>query len=59
MTLGEQSKTPGGLSKWQVLKLIYNGFAASFASYERRKDILREAGRRILETFETGDDILP
>jgi adenosine deaminase len=51
--------TPGGLSKWQILKLMHNGFAASFASYERRRGLLREAGRRILETFENGDDIQP
>ena len=44
--------TMGGLSKWDVIKLVYNGFVSAFASYETRRTLLRNAGNEILAIVE-------
>jgi adenosine deaminase len=38
----------GGLSRWDILQLIKNGFSASFVSYEKRREILLKAEKEIL-----------
>ncbi|MBP5509331.1 MAG: hypothetical protein J6Z49_00260 [Kiritimatiellae bacterium] len=35
--------TKGGLSKWDTIRLVYNGFSASFSSYDIRRKILLQA----------------
>jgi len=40
--------TPGGLSKWDVLQLIYNSFSASFAHFGKRREILVQAESDII-----------
>lgn len=39
----------GGLSKWQVLQLIRNGFRSAFCGFEDRRKMLIDAERRIVE----------
>ncbi len=41
--------TPGGLSRWQILQLIRNGFAAAFCSRPDRRDHLLQAERRLID----------
>ncbi|MDN5279573.1 MAG: adenosine deaminase [Clostridiales bacterium] len=38
----------GGLSRWDILQLIKNGFSASFVSYEKGREILLKAEKEIL-----------
>ncbi len=40
--------SPDGLSKWDILQLIKNGFKSTFASYELKSKCLREAEQEIL-----------
>ncbi|GIW92131.1 MAG: hypothetical protein KatS3mg110_0172 [Pirellulaceae bacterium] len=35
--------TPGGLTRWEVLHLIRNGFRAAFCSYDDRQRLIRQA----------------
>jgi adenosine deaminase len=41
--------SPDGLSQWHILKLIKNGFSASFAPHAIRRKLLLEAERDILQ----------
>lgn len=43
------SMTHNGLSKWDVLQIIKNGFNSSFADYNRRKRILKLAEAEIID----------
>ena len=40
--------TPGGISKWDILQLIYNSFSASFAHFDKRREILNHAENEII-----------
>ena len=46
--------TPGGLSIWDILKIVRNGFKASFAEHAIRNRLLREAEREIIELIQNG-----
>lgn len=46
--------TPGGLSVWDILLLIRNGFKAAFAGAPRRHELLRKAERQILNVLKKG-----
>jgi len=46
--------TPGGLSIWELLLLIRNGFKAAFCSRHLRRKLLREAEAQILELIQEG-----
>lgn len=39
--------TPGGLSKWDILQLICNGYKTAFFPYERKKILIRDAEKKI------------
>lgn len=39
--------TPGGLSKWDLLQLICNGFRTAFYPYEKKKTLIRKVERMI------------
>ncbi len=41
--------TAGGLSRWQLLQLVYNGFAAAFCAREDRRAHIARAQRELLE----------
>ncbi len=45
----------GGLSKWQVLQLIRNGFRSAFCDFETRRKMLIDAERRVMEIVSAGD----
>jgi adenosine deaminase len=34
--------TQGGLSKWEILQIIYNGFKTSFYPYQEKKQLIKE-----------------
>jgi len=40
--------TPGGISKWDILQLLYNSFASTFARYDKRREILVSAELEII-----------
>ncbi|MFZ5952058.1 MAG: CRISPR-associated ring nuclease [Candidatus Rifleibacteriota bacterium] len=44
--------TPGGLSRWDILQLIKNGFSSAFISFSRRREILLQAEKEILTLIE-------
>ena len=46
--------TPGGLSLWDILRIIRNGFKASFADRFTRSRLLREAETEIMELIQEG-----
>ncbi len=46
--LKEACMTPGGISKLDVLQLIYNSFSASFAHFDKRREILIQAENEII-----------
>ena len=46
--------TPGGLSLWDILKLVCNGFKGSFADRSIRNRLLREAEAEILDLIQEG-----
>jgi adenosine deaminase len=46
--------TPGGLSLWDILKIVQNGFKASFAEHGIRNRMLREAELEIIDLIQTG-----
>ena len=39
--------TQGGLSKWDILQLICNGFRSAFYPYERKKLLIRKAEQEL------------
>ncbi len=41
------SMTKGGLSKWDILRIIRNGFRFAFISHHQRREILLEAEKQI------------
>ena len=43
--------TPGGLSKWDVLQIIKNGFTSSFASHDLKRKVLQDAEKYILDNL--------
>jgi adenosine deaminase len=46
--------TPGGLSIWDLLKIVYNGFVSSFADHATRNQVLRQAENEIIHLIEQG-----
>ena len=46
--------TPGGLSIWEVLKIVRNGFTASFAEHATRNRLLREVETEIIDLIQKG-----
>ena len=46
--------TPGGLSIWEILKIVRNGFKASFAEHDTRSRLLREAEAEIIDLIQKG-----
>jgi len=46
--------TPGGLSMWELLLLIRNGFKAAFCSRSLRQEKLREAESEVLRLIQEG-----
>ncbi|MEJ5365812.1 MAG: CRISPR-associated ring nuclease [Desulfosoma sp.] len=49
--------SPEGLSLWDLLLLIRNGFKAAFTEAPKRHDLLRKAENRILHVLETAFDL--
>jgi adenosine deaminase len=41
--------TPGGLSLWQILQLVRNGFKAAFVTRDRRQELILNAERQIMD----------
>lgn len=41
--------TPGGLSKWEILQLIRNGFKSAFVGRQMRKQLLIDAEEQLLK----------
>ena len=39
----------GGLSRWDILQLVKNGFRSSFARYDLRKDLLLQSEKDVLK----------
>lgn len=48
--------TPGGLSIWEILLLIRNGFKAAFTGKAHRQRLLREAEKEIVDILENDAD---
>lgn len=46
--------TEGGLSKWQVLQLICNGFRTAFYPYEKKKQLIIKAEQCLAELIKIG-----
>jgi adenosine deaminase len=46
--------TPGGLSIWDLLKIVYHGFVSVFADHATRNRMLRQAEMEILHLIERG-----
>ncbi len=46
--------TPGGLSIWDILKIVQNGFKASFAEHATRNRMLRDAEKEIMVLIQKG-----
>lgn len=44
----------GGLSKWDILQLICNGFRTAFFPYEKKKLLIREAEKSLGELIKQG-----
>ncbi len=44
--------TPGGLSKWEILQLICNGFRTAFAPYEKKKQLIRRVEKALGEMIQ-------
>ncbi|VBB44578.1 Adenosine/AMP deaminase [uncultured Desulfatiglans sp.] len=44
--------TEGGLTLWEILLLVRNGFKASFAPRGRRQELLREAEKEIIQLIQ-------
>jgi len=45
--------SPGGLSPWDVLQLLRNGFTAGFCEREERKRVLRKAEQEIMQILQS------
>lgn len=41
--------TPGGLSKWDILKIVRNGFRGSFLSSEPKKELMLKVEKEIVQ----------
>ena len=41
--------TEGGLSKWEILTLIRNGFVSSFQSKEQKQELIKKAEQKIMQ----------
>lgn len=48
--------TKGGLSKWDILQLICNGFRTAFFPYEQKKRLIRDAEKSIGQLI-TGEEL--
>lgn len=48
--------TPGGLSLWEILLLIRNGFKSAFTGKANRQRLLREAEKEIVDILENAFD---
>ncbi len=48
--------TPDGLSRWDILQLIKNGFSSAFISFNKRREILLQAEKAILKLIEQEND---
>jgi adenosine deaminase len=46
--------TPVGLSIWNMLKIVHNGFKTSFADHTVRNRMLREAEKEIIDLIQRG-----
>jgi len=46
--------TPGGLSLWEILLLVRNGFKAAFCPRSLRQNLIREAETRIIDIIKEG-----
>ena len=46
--------TKGGLSKWDILQLICNGFRTAFFPYEKKKSLIRETEKDLGELIAKG-----
>lgn len=46
--------TEGGLSRWDIIQLICNGFKTSFYPYEEKKLLIRNAEKRLGELINNG-----
>ncbi len=45
--------TRGGLSRWQILQLLRNGFRAGFAPFAERRELLLAAEQKIMDNLHT------
>ena len=45
--------TQGGLSKWDILQLICNGFRSAFYPYEQKKQLIRKVEKSIADLIES------
>jgi len=43
------SMTKGGISKWDLLKVMINSFIASFIPFREKKGLLLEVERKLVE----------
>ena len=46
--------TPGGLSKWEILQLVCNGFRTAFYPYEQKKRLMRRVEKALGKLIEEG-----
>lgn len=46
--------TEGGLSKWDILQLVCNGFRTAFYPYEKKKELIRNAENCLGELIKKG-----
>jgi adenosine deaminase len=46
--------TPGGLSIWDILKIVQNGFKVSFAEHATRNRLLRDTEKEIMGLIQKG-----
>jgi len=46
--------TNGGLSKWEILQLICNGFRSAFYPYEQKKQLIRKAEENLAVLIKNG-----
>ncbi|MBR5998210.1 MAG: hypothetical protein IK027_03800 [Deltaproteobacteria bacterium] len=44
--------TPGGLSKWEILQLVCNGFRTAFAPYEKKKQLIHRVEKALGELIQ-------
>ena len=46
--------TSGGLSKWEILQMICNGFRSAFYPYEQKKQLIRKAEEDLAVLIKNG-----